>query len=255
MCQIQKQIVEKLNQHIKIVIKKSLFFLRLNTFFHYAKLVKDRILKSEEDEMKMAQTKVKEILTSDDSLKEKALYLWDSYKWQFIIGIGVLIFSGIMISDYVNRPIGQFHVAALAPEVSVEEEEALAEELTEMLELEGPNDSVFVSFIPPGRQYERFVAQFSNGEYDIVIMDEEFYKQYSDSGAMQQFRLSGIDEEYYYQPDSYDNPIGVDASQIPQFAQYETTRDLIMMIPGNSERHERIEEFFEAQDIEIELID
>lgn len=203
----------------------------------------------------MAKTKVKEILNSEDSNRDKLGYLWDYYKWHTIIAVAVVIFSGIMINDYINRPIGQFHVAALAPEVSVEEEEALTQDLTELFEPEGPNDTVFVSFIPPGRQYERFVAQFSNGEYDIVLMDEDFYKQYSDSGAMQQFRLNGIDEEFYYQPDIYDNPIGVDASQVPQFAQYETISDLIMMIPGNSERHDRIEEFFESQGFEIELID
>ncbi|MCC5889750.1 MAG: hypothetical protein JJU01_04210 [Alkalibacterium sp.] len=202
----------------------------------------------------MAQTKVKEILNSDDSNKDKLGYLWDYYKWHTVVFIIVLIFSGIMINDYINRPIGQFHVAALAPEVNMEEEGALAEDLTELIPPEGPNDTVFVSFIPPGRQYERFVAQFSNGEYDIVLMDEDFYKQYSDSGAMQQFRLSGIDEESYYQPDIYDNPIGVEASQIPQFEQYETTNDLIMMIPGNTQRPETIVEFFETQGFEIELI-
>lgn len=203
----------------------------------------------------MAQTKVKEILTSDDSLREKIEYLWDSYKWQTIIAVIVLIFSGIMINDYITRPIGQFHVAALAPEVSFEEEDALSQDLIESMELEGPNDTIFVSFIPPGRQYERFVAQFSNGEYDIVLMDEDFYRQYAGSGAMQQFRIDGISEEFTHQPDSYDHPIGVDASQIPQFAQYETTNDLIMMIPGNSGRQDRIIEFFQTQEMDIDLID
>lgn len=203
----------------------------------------------------MAKTKVREILNSDESTGEKISYLWSYYKWHLVIFIAGLIFAGIMISDWVNRPIGYFHVAVLAPEVNFDEEEVLAQDLTELLQPEGANETVFVSFTPPGRLYERFVAQFSSGEYDIVMMDPEYYEQYSESGSLQQFRLNKIDEEAYYQPDFYNHPIGVDASQIPQFVQYETTNDLIMMIPGNSGRQDRIIEFFQTQGMDIDLID
>lgn len=203
----------------------------------------------------MAKTKVREILKSEESTGEKLNYLWSYYKWHvaiFLVGLGFAVF---MINDWVNRPISYFHVAVLAPEVNFDEEEALAQDMTELLQPEGANERVFVSFTPPGRLYERFVAQFSAGEYDVVMMDEEFYEQYSDSGSMQQFRLNGIDGEAFYQPDIYDNPIGVESSQVPLFEEYNSTDDLIMMIPGNSERQDRIAEFFETQGFVIELID
>src|SRR5690554_3186560 len=107
----------------------------------------------------MAKSKVREILKSDDTPKEKFDYLWGYYRWHVIIGtLGLLLF-GFMTYDFINQPVAYFHVSVLSPEIDPEEEEELAIELEELLQPEGKNESVFVTFTPYGQLAERFVAQ------------------------------------------------------------------------------------------------
>ncbi|EXJ24108.1 hypothetical protein ADIAL_0419 [Alkalibacterium sp. AK22] len=201
----------------------------------------------------MAKTKVREILKSDESKKEKFSYMWHYYRWHLLtvlVALGVGIF---LLQDWLNRPVTYFHVAVLAPEVDLEEEEPLAEEITTLLQPEGMNETVFVSFTPHGQLAERFVAQLSAAEYDLLLMDESSFEQYAEFKTMQPFRLSNVDQSAYYHPDAYNEPIGIHASQVPQFEAYETTSDLILMIPQNAQRQEQIRNFFEAQGLDLEF--
>ncbi|MDZ7835083.1 MAG: hypothetical protein U5K84_06785 [Alkalibacterium sp.] len=86
-------------------------------------------------------------------------------------------------------------------------------------------------------------------------MDEPAFEEYAAFGTMQEFRLSGLDEDAYYQPDEYDAPMAVDSSQLDIFDDYRTTQDMIVMVPENTRRRGAIEDFFETQGYEIEFID
>ncbi|MDZ7835084.1 MAG: hypothetical protein U5K84_06790 [Alkalibacterium sp.] len=77
----------------------------------------------------MAKTKVREILKSEDTTKEKIGYLWDYYHIHVIVALVGLLFTGYLFMDWVNRPITTFHVTVLAPDVSYDEEQELTEEL------------------------------------------------------------------------------------------------------------------------------
>ncbi|SDK41441.1 hypothetical protein [Alkalibacterium thalassium] len=203
----------------------------------------------------MAKTKVKEILQSEESNKEKFSYLWGYYKWHVILSLFGLLVSGYLLVDWINRPITYFHLTVLAPEVDFDEEEPLSQELNRLLEPEGANETAYASFTPHGQMAERFTAQFTAGEYDVILMDDFSFEEYSEYDTMQEFRLSGLDDEDYYQPDHYDNPVGVDSSVIPLLEEYRTTDDLILVIPGNTTRREAIVEFFATQGFEFEFID
>ena len=203
----------------------------------------------------MAKTKVREILQSDDTPKEKLEYLWDYYRWHVIIALTGIFFAGYLFMDWVNRPITAFHVTVLAPEVNAEEENQLSEELTALLEPEGRNETAYASFTPHGQLEERFTAQLTAAEYDVILMDEPAFREYAKFGTMQEFRLSGMADEDYYQPEEYDEPIAVDSNHFEVFNQYETTSDMVLMIPENTRRRDAISTFFETQGYEIEFID
>lgn len=203
----------------------------------------------------MAQTKVREILQSEESNKEKFDYLWGYYKTHVIITILALLFGGYLLVDWINRPVTYFHLTVLAPEVMSEEEEPLAMELTDILNPQGANETVYTSFTPHGQLAERFSAQFTAAEYDLILMDDFSFGEYSEYETMQEFRVSGLDEDDYYESDIYDNPIGIDSDHFPIFEDYTTTQDLIVVIPGNTTRRPAIEEFFASQGLELEIID
>lgn len=203
----------------------------------------------------MAKSKVREILKSNDTPKEKFDYLWGYYRWHVIIAtLGLLLF-GFMTYDFINRPVPYFHVSVLSPEIDPDEEEALAIELEELLQPEGKNESIFVTFTPYGQLAERFVAQLSAAEYDLILMDEQSYRQYADFGTMQEFDILELSEEDLHRTDIYDNTMAMETNQIPLFTEFDTTSDLYLMIPSNAQRKETIVDFFETQGYTIELID
>lgn len=203
----------------------------------------------------MAKTKVREILKSDDTTKEKVEYLWDYYRWHVILSVLAVFFAGYLFVDWVNRPITAFHVTVLAPEVSFDEEEPLSNDLFDLVQPDGRNETVYASFTPHGQMAERFTAQLTAAEYDLILMDEPAFAEYSKFGTMQTFRLSGLDEDDYYQPEEYDAPMAIDSEQLDVFDSYVTTQDKIVMIPENSRRRGAIETFFESQGYTIEFID
>lgn len=203
----------------------------------------------------MAKTKVREVLQSEESNKEKFDYLWGYYKTHVIVAIIGLLFGGYLLVDWINRPVSYFHLTVLAPEVVLEEEEPLSIELTELLDPQGPNETVYASFTPHGQFAERFSAQFTAAEYDLILMDDFSFSEYSEYETMQQFRVAGLEEEDYYQPDIYDAPIGIDSDQFPIFDDYTTTQDLIVVIPANTTRRSAVEQFFNEQGLELEFID
>ncbi|WP_368646121.1 hypothetical protein AB4027_04345 [Alkalibacterium putridalgicola] len=203
----------------------------------------------------MAKTKVREILQSNDTPKEKFEYLWGYYRWHVVILVSGIFFAGYLFVDWMNRPITAFHVTVLAPEVDTEEENQLTEDLNQLIQPEGRNEKAYASFTPHGQLAERFTAQLTAAEYDVILMDEPAFREYADFGTMQEFRLSGLDEEDYYQPDVYDDPMAVDSSHFDIFNQYETTSDMVVMIPENSRRRDAITTFFETQGYDIEFID
>lgn len=203
----------------------------------------------------MAKTKVREILKSDDTTKEKVIYLWDYYRWHVILSVLGIVFSGYLFVDWLNRPITAFHVTVLAPEVKFEEEEPLSNQLIELVEPQGHNETAYASFTPHGQMAERFTAQLTAAEYDLILMDEAAFNEYAQFGTMQEFRLSELDDDAYYQPEEYEAPIAIDSSQLGVFDSYETTQNKIVMIPENSKRREAIVTFFQTQGYTIEFID
>jgi len=203
----------------------------------------------------MAKTKVREILNSEDTTKEKLAYLWDYYHWHLIITVLVVFLVGFFTVDAMNRKETVFHVAVLTTEVSYQEEEALQSDLNTMLDADTETESVFVSFTPPGRSVERFMAQLAAAEYDMVLMNQENYDKYAELGAMMAYRLDGLAEDGYHQSDTASGPIGIDSNRLAVFEEYQTTEDVIVMIPENTRRRGAIEDFFETQGYAIEFLD
>ncbi|WP_423188886.1 hypothetical protein ACO1PF_09880 [Alkalibacterium sp. f15] len=201
----------------------------------------------------MSKTKVREILNSDDTKKEKFEYLWGYYRWHVIFSVLALFFVGYLFEDWMNRPITVFHVTVLAPEVVQQEAPNLTDDLNDLLEPEGRNETAYATFTAHGQTADRFVAQITAAEYDVILMNQTDFEEYAAYDNMMSFRLTGLSEEDYYQPDNYDEPIGIDSSQLSVFDGYETTKDLVVMIPGNTQRRDAIEDFFKTQGYEIEF--
>lgn len=203
----------------------------------------------------MAKTKVREVLQSDESTKEKIDYLWGYYKFHVIMSFIAFFLVGYLIVDWVNRPITYFHMTVMAPEVMVEEEKQLSDELYEILDPQGNNEAVYASFLPHGPSLERFSAQYTDAEYDLILMDSSSFDQYAEYDIMQEFNVAGLSDDDYYRSDSSSGQIGIDAAHFPLFNTYTTTENKIVVIPENSTRPDAIQQFFNEQGLELELIE
>lgn len=204
----------------------------------------------------MAKSKVREVLNSDDSRKEKFQYLWGYYKWHlFFILLGLLLI-GYTVYEMVNRPDITFHVTVLKEEPLVSEEEAFNTELNELLELTDDPAEALGTFTPSGITSERFIAQWTAEEYDVILLDQESFDLYAEYQTMQEFEvISGVEEDALTTHEMYEYPMAIDSNVFPFFNEFETTSDLYVVIPENTQNPRLVTEFFRIQGIEIELID
>lgn len=202
----------------------------------------------------MAKTKVREVLKSEDTRKEKLNYLWGYYKWHLILIILAIIFSVYAIFEFINRPQIGFHVTVLSEQIVIDEEEQFNSELNDFLDLENEPVEALGTFTPTGVTSERFIAQWSANEYDIILLDQASFDLYATEGTMYEFEtINGVDEESLTITSEYQYPMAIDASEIPLFQQFDTTRDLYVTVPQNTQHPEKVIEFFRMQEIEIEF--
>jgi hypothetical protein len=202
----------------------------------------------------MAKTKVREVLQSDDSTKEKLSYLWGYYRWHTILSILGILLIGYSVYEFMNRPNITFHITVLREDLVLDEEGLLNQEIDELMELE--EGETYVSFTPSQEiTAERFIAQWTAQEYDLILLDEEQYELYVGEGTMHELQLvSGVDEEDLITHEVYTSPVAIDADAIPLFASYDTTSDSYVMIPANTQNLENVFEFFRKQGIELEVV-
>lgn len=204
----------------------------------------------------MTKTKVRDVLQSNDSTKEKLSYLWGYYKWSVILIILAIAFGMYTIFEFMNRPQIGFHVTVLSEEIFIDEEEEFNNELNSFLDLEDEPLDALGTFTPTGITSERFIAQWSAREYDVILLDQASFELYASEGTMIEFEVSsGADEQALTILDEYNYPMAIDASEFPLFEQYETTRSLYVTIPQNTDNLRQVREFFRMQGIEIEFVE
>lgn len=202
----------------------------------------------------MAKTKYKEILQSDDPMKDKLAYLWDYHKWHLLIVLAVVSTIIFLINETADQPEAHFHMSVLGDEGEISEEQELEDELRELFGVDGEEADVYVYFSLMGRLTERFQAHSSAGEYDLIVMSQEAFEQFGSTGGMHTLRVDQSDDPDDYYLDQNGNPVGIAAEELAIFADYSTLEDMVITIPRNAGRTDRTIELFESQGLELELV-
>lgn len=202
----------------------------------------------------MVTTKVREILASDDTNIEKASYLWGYYKWHAIMLISLSVIGTYLFVSWLNRPETFFNVSVVSSEIYTEEEGELNNEINDLLETK-VREEAYATFNQPGQMIDRYFAQLTAGDIDIILMDDSAFENYGEPEMTQKFRIEEISEENYLLSEETKHFIGIPSNLIPLFEDYWTTQDLILMIPQNTGRRETIIKFFETQGYTLEFID
>ncbi|MFC6465129.1 hypothetical protein ACFP65_09155 [Marinilactibacillus sp. GCM10026970] len=199
----------------------------------------------------MAKTQVREILRSDDTKKEKFDYLWEYYKWHVVSIIAAIFFVIYIIFQILNQPQISFHIGVLGPETTAEQNAEMSSDLKALLDPEDEQGDMLVTVTAEGQLAERFFAQLTAAEYDIILMTEVGFSQFADNQSMQGIDLTGIDEEDLFYAEGSQDVIGISSNAIPFFEPYAFTDNMVVMIPQNGRHREQTIQFFDAQGIEV----
>ncbi|WP_225743690.1 hypothetical protein [Marinilactibacillus sp. Marseille-P9653] len=199
----------------------------------------------------MAKTQVKEILQSNDTKKEKFDYLWEYYKWHVIGTIAAILFVIYIIVQMLTRPQVSFNIGVLGPETTSEQEQALSSDLKQLMDPEDVEGDMFVTVTPEGQMAERFFAQLTAAEYDLILMSEVAFENFASDQSMQGIDINGIDEGDLRYAEKTENVIGISTNAVPFFNNHDATQDMIVMVPQNARHKDQTVRFFEAQGIDL----
>lgn len=206
----------------------------------------------------MAKTQVKEILQSDDSTKEKVTYLWEYYKWHLIsilFAIFLIIYFGM---ELLGKPQYSLQIGIYGPDVSAAQVEEITTELNDLFqpldtETQEATDLMTITATPTGMQSERFFAQLTAGDYDIILTEEENLPLLEENEQVYALQNTGLQEKSFYPSEDGTGINAIKASGFPLFNQYEFTEDLIVIVPENASHIDKINQFFSQQEIEAKV--
>lgn len=202
----------------------------------------------------MAKTQVKEILQSDDSTKEKITYLWEYYKWHLISIVFAILFIIYFFMELLGKPQYSMQIGIYGPDVSSAQVEEMTTELNDLFqpldtEAQEATDLMTITATPTGMQSERFFAQLTAGDYDIILTEEENLPLLEESEQVYKLQNTGLQDDVVYSSEDGTGINAIKAAEFPLFDQYEFTEDLIVMVPGNASNIDKINQFFSQQDI------
>lgn len=201
----------------------------------------------------MAKTKAKEILQSDDPFKEKLTYFWEYYKWHVIGGILLVFFIIYMGFQWFGRTQVGYHVGILGPALSDPQIQALQEEVSSELETETVEGDVIVTATPTGQMSERFFAQLTAGEYDLILISEEAYESFGADGGMTPFVTEDINDSGLYFDSESEETVGLSSDIIPVFSDQGYVQNLVALVPSNSLHKPLTQAFFNNQEVDLTL--
>ena len=138
----------------------------------------------------------------DMNRKQKIDYIWDYYKVHIIVGLIVIIFSGIFISESINKKNYVFNFTIVGNCIDTSKQEKLEKEATKLLV--GKTDSkdqVLFDFIYQNKKddgtleldsamQQKLIIRTAVGEIDAAVLDENLFRQFAAQGAV--LKLDGL---------------------------------------------------------------
>ncbi|WP_208558938.1 hypothetical protein [Marinilactibacillus kalidii] len=198
----------------------------------------------------MAKTQVKEILQSDDTKKEKLDYLWEYYKWHVIGTIAAILFVIYIILQMFSQPQVSFSIGVLGPQITTEQAQTLNADLEQLMDPEDEEGDMLVTVTAEGQMSQRFFAQLTAAEYDLILMTEESFNQFATDQSIDGINISGVEEEALRYTEGTETIIGVSSNSFPFFEEHEATQNMVVMVPQNARNRDQVMHFFESQGID-----
>lgn len=191
------------------------------------------------------KSEVRRYLKSDISLSEKIDYLWMYYWKAVLLAFVIIALGGYFMYSMLNRNEYVFNMAVVSEEFDYREIEPLDEVLqTVFAEDLAPNQSVGISLATDEISIERFLAEWTAGEYDLILLEHEYYEILKTNGTFSNFKIDPIMNIYADM---------VSANDLPMFESLDQLKDMVLVKPTNSSRTAYFDEFFAYQELAIDI--
>lgn len=188
---------------------------------------------------------MKRILKKDINLGEKIKYLW-TYYWKVTVAVLVVLFLGAYFAfTLLNRNEYVFNIAVVSEEFSYNDIEPLDEAIqTVFSDILTEKQSVGISIANDEFSIERFIAEWTAGEYDIILLEKEYYDILKEYGTFSEFKLNPMMTEFSDM---------VLAEDLQMLNSIDKVKDLVMVTPENRGQTEYLDEFFASQLLTIDF--
>lgn len=188
-------------------------------------------------------------MSSSDTLQEKLKYIWYYYKNYIIVFLISLSLMPLFISTFTLKSNTALNFAIVALDVSEEELSDLHEDLYTFIDDIIPsNDNIVLSLSNDPLTYNRFVTEWTSGNYDLILMHPIIYNELKSNDTFADFIFYEIGTQQNESPfKDY-----AEVADIPFFSNYSILEDLYMIIPKNKPISNELKDFFEKQLIIIE---
>lgn len=188
---------------------------------------------------------MRRFLNSDIKLSEKIDYLWMYYWKKLAVAFAILTLGGYFTYSMLNRNEHVFNVAVVSESLDYRGIEPLDAVLhTVFAEELAQNQSVGISLANDEFSIERFLAEWTAGEYDLILLEQEYYDILKTNGTFSNFKIDPIMTEF---SDS------VSAEELPVFESLDKVKDMVLVKPTNSSQTAYFDEFFAYQELAIDI--
>lgn len=197
------------------------------------------------------------------STKDKMKYIWDYYRYHFIIGIIVIAVLSYIIYDATSKKEDVLNIVITNELIFPDAVQQFEEKVNKALLSEDEQDDsrVFIQTLQSsgndanmqvGIDLQKLTAQMAAGMIDFYIIDEEVFQQMNEEKQVHSFlEMSGLkeltftDEEVIYSKHDTNDVVGIKVSAINLFDEILPESDKILCIPITTKNEEYISRFIE----------
>lgn len=155
----------------------------------------------------------------------------------------LLLTVGYFVVSLVNRTELVFNVAIVSEAINYQDLDAIDQALETVFQDDlTDKQAVGLSLANDEFSIERFVAEWTAGEYDIMLLEQDYYEILKTNGTFKDFKLSPV-------MDDFSDMAYVEA--LPVFESIEQLDGMVMVRPANRAQTTYLTNFFAYQELSM----
>ncbi|OLS33381.1 hypothetical protein [Bacillus sp. MRMR6] len=187
------------------------------------------------------------------STKERISYIWDYYRFHIMGTIAAIILVIFLIGSVGEKKETYLNLTIMGTGLNTNHIVQIQEDLTNKLVTDKDHEEVLVQSINYGQSsmdpasqvgIQKFTAEVSSGDIDVLIVQYEFFEKLSTQEALIDLDELGVNFRDETVIKTGENVYGIDASDIELLKPLQLDGNMVICVLRNTKNLDNITQFF-----------